>query len=227
MKARSKRLNFTLVELLVTIAVIIIISVASMPAYSSLVRGRKLDSSTYSIHAAVMEARTHAVATKSYTALIFYPDANSNGDGVRYRVAEVANGSDDTASQFKFMYWAEGLEEHSLPEGIKIPFKSPKDFGLADKPDDTEGSQNPPDIKRVDGNGVVIPNEISSGKQIRSVVFKPNGQLAGTDERYVVIRLTEAKRFDASANDAPRVPININWLTGMAVTKEAVLPNHN
>ena len=49
-----------------------------------------------------------------------------------------------------------------------------------------------------------------------AIIFKPNGQLAGTGDKNVVVRFVEINRYGdkgQNAGQAPKLPLNINWLT--------------
>lgn len=218
---KAKRKNFTLIELLVAMAVIMVIVVSSMPAYSALTQGKKLTGAAQLFQATVMEARVHAVSSKTYAAILVFPDANSKNDGVSMRLADVYY--DNDSNTYTFRRWSQGYDQKNLPTGIKIPFSSTKDFGLAEESDDNEGSDSLKSVNLTSGN---FPSEIKNYiSKAKAVIFNPNGQLAGTDEKFVVVRFVEGRRYDVNESKTPRLPLNINWLTAKAKFLEAVSQN--
>jgi len=216
-----RKKHFTLVEILVSVAVMIMIMVAAMPAYSSLLRGKSLFHAANTFNAAVMEARAHAIASRNYTALIIYSDADtaaasnvSGKNGVYYRIAEVYHSS---GSSYTFKIWSPTSAEQMLPENAMVPFAggNSKDFGLATGNDAVAGSSTAP---KVTFSGSMASNIRSN---CRAIIFKPDGQLAGTNEKNLVVRFVEINRYNADKN-CPRQPLNINWLTGKGKFMESV-----
>ena len=58
--------------------------------------------------------------------------------------------------------------------------------------------------------GSTVTSGTSSEK---AIIFKPNGQLAGTENKNMVVRFVESNRYDANKSKTPKLPLNINWLT--------------
>jgi type II secretory pathway pseudopilin PulG len=201
---------FTLIELIVVMGVMILLAAISIPAYSSLFSGRRTTLAANQVNAAVMDARAHAVSAKVYTALIFLED--TDGCYRRFRMAELYHNSDSDLSPYKWRRWAPGSTFVSLPENTLIP-DGKGNLDTVGSTDSGNESQS--------GNGSELPtvglesdstNGISAGNA-PAIIFKPNGQLAGTGNRNVVVRFAEANRYAADKSGTPKLPLNINWLT--------------
>ena len=70
------------------------------------------------------------------------------------------------------------------------------------------GSDALPKVTNLNNSG--LPGSISNAP---AIIFKPNGQLAGTGDKNVVVRFVESNRYEANAGQTPKLPLNINWLT--------------
>ena len=200
---------FTLLELISVMGVIILLAAVAIPAYSSLFSGRKTTLAANQLNGAVMEARAHAVSAKVYTALVFVKD----GKGYKsFRMAEVYHDpeadSDGETSPYEWRRWAPGTAFVLLPENTMIP-DSQNDLGMTtaslDK-DGDKGTEDAPKVTKLTNSGI-------SGSSAPAIIFKPNGQLAGTGNKNMVVRFVEANRYDANKSQTPKLPLNINWLT--------------
>lgn len=201
---------FTLIELIVVMGVMVLLAAVAIPAYSSLFSGRKTTLAANQVNAAVMEARAHAVSSKVYTALVFLED--SDGCFRRFRMAELFHDSDSELSPYTWRRWAPGSSFVFLPENTLIP-EGKANLGTVGSTDSGNESQS--------GNGselstIHLDSDSSngiSGGDAPAIIFKPNGQLAGTGNRNVVVRFAEANRYEADKSGTPKLPLNINWLT--------------
>ncbi len=209
---------FTLIELIAVMGVMILLAAVAIPAYSSLFGGRKTTLAANQLNGAVMEARAHAVSAKVYTALIFMKD----GKGFRsFRLAEVYtdfdsddSSSDESSSKYEWRRWVPGTAFVLLPENTMIP-DTTEDFGLTSGgKEGTAGSSAAKQVSKVPKKDLPGNSSSESGTQtLKSIVFKPNGQLAGTENKNMVVRFVEANRYDSNKSQTPKLPLNINWLT--------------
>ena len=195
---------FTLLELIAVMGVMILLAAVAIPAYSSLFAGRKTTLAANQLNGAVMEARAHAVSAKVYTALVFVKD----GSGYKsFRMAEVYHDPDTENSAYNWRRWAPGTAFVLLPENTMIPATN-DDLGMTSG--GTEGSVGSTAAPKV---GNLSNSGISGGSSAPAIIFKPNGQLAGTENKNMVVRFVESNRYDANSSKTPKLPLNINWLT--------------
>lgn len=203
---------FTLIELIAVMGVMIVLAAVAIPAYSSLFAGRKTTLAANQLNGAVMEARAHAVSAKVYTALVFAKE----GKGFRsFRMAEIYHDSEDFSDNtYAWRRWAPGTAFVLLPENTMIPDTN-DDFGLTSGgKEGTAGSSAAKQVTRVPKKDLPGNSSSETGTQtLKAIIFKPNGQLAGTENKNMVVRFVEANRYDASKSKTPKLPLNINWLT--------------
>ncbi len=195
---------FTLIELIAVMGVMIVLAAVAVPAYSSLFAGRKTTLAANQVNGAVMEARAHAVSAKVYTALVFAKDGNGYKS---FRMAEVYHNADDPDStSYTWRRWVPGTAFVLLPENTMVPVTT-DDFGMTpDGTTGTKGTSNAPKVSNLANSGL-------SGGNAPAIIFKPNGQLAGTGNKNLVVRFVETNRYEANKSQTPKLPLNINWLT--------------
>ena len=88
-----------------------------------------------------------------------------------------------------------------------------KDFGLTSK-EGTVGSSAAKQVTNVPKKDLPGASSSESGTQIlKAIIFKPNGQLAGTGTKNMIVRFVEANRYEANESGTPKLPLNINWVT--------------
>jgi len=203
MRQHAAARPFTLVELIMVMGVMILLAVVAVPAYSSLFAGRKTTLAANQVNGAIIEARTHAVSKKVYTALIFVKE----GSGYKsFRLAEVYHNTETENSTYDWRRWAPDSSLVLLPENTMIP-DSNRDFGTtSDGSEGKVGSGAPPKVTKLGNSGLPTNNAD------RAIIFKPNGQLAGTKDNNLVVRFVEINRYEANSS-TPKLPLNINWLT--------------
>ncbi len=201
---QKKATPFTLIELIAVMGVMILLAAVAIPAYSSLFAGRKTTLAANQLNGAVMEARAHAVSAKVYTALVFVKDGTSCRS---FRMAEVYHNADDPDNTtYAWRRWAPGTAFVLLPENTMIPVTT-EDFGLtSDGTEGSKGTSNAPKVSNLTNSGL-------TGGTAPAIIFKPNGQLAGTGNKNMVVRFVETNRYDANKSKTPKLPLNINWLT--------------
>ena len=205
MKQHAAARPFTLVELIMVMGVMILLAAIAIPAYSSLFSGRKTTLAANQMNGAIMEARAHAVSSKVYTALVFVKDSNSKGY-TRFRMAEVYHNPDTDNTSYLWRRWVPNSSFVLLPENTMIP-ATDKDFGPTSSSDGSSGSNYSTKVTNLTNSGV------TASAADRAIVFKPNGQLAGTEDNNLVVRFVEVNRYEANAAQTPKLPLNINWLT--------------
>ena len=212
MKRRKTARPFTLIELIVVMGVMILLAAVAIPAYSSLFAGRKTTLAANQLNGAVMEARAHAVSAKVYTALVFAKEKSSDKGYKSFRMAEVYSdfdsdsGVDETGSDYEWRRWVPGTAYVLLPENTMVPATN-NDLGMTSEgTEGSVGSSAAPKVSNLTNSGLTSGNA-------PAVIFKPNGQLAGTGNKNMVVRFVEANRYDANKAKTPKLPLNINWLT--------------
>ncbi|MBR2964065.1 MAG: hypothetical protein IKC53_07660 [Lentisphaeria bacterium] len=210
MKRRKTARPFTLIELIAVMGVMILLAAVAIPAYSSLFAGRKTTLAANQLNGAVMEARAHAVSAKVYTALVFAKD----GNGLKsFRMAEVYHDSESETSGYAWRRWAPGTAFVLLPENTMIPDTN-DNFGMTTGGSEgNEGSSAPKKVSGVPKKDLPGSTVTSGTSSEKAIIFKPNGQLAGTENKNMVVRFVESNRYDANKSKTPKLPLNINWLT--------------
>ena len=198
---------FTLIELIAVMGVMILLAAVAIPAYSSLFSSRKTTLAANQLNAAVMEARAHAVSAKVYTALIFAKDKTTDKGYKSFRMAEVYHDADTENSAYKWRRWAPGSAFILLPENTMIP---EGDDNLGTTSGGSEGHVGSGNVPKI--SDLTSESGVSTG-EAPAIVFKPNGQLAGTGDKNVVVRFVETNRYEANQSQTPKLPLNINWLT--------------
>ena len=204
MRQHAAARPFTLVELIMVMGVMILLAAVAIPAYSSLFAGRKTTLAANQLNGAVMEARAHAVSAKVYTALIFVKDGNGYKS---FRMAEVYHNTEDPDNtSYTWRRWVPGTAYVLLPENTMVPATN-NDLGMTSEgTEGSVGSSAAPKVSNLTNSGLTSGNA-------PAVIFKPNGQLAGTGNKNMVVRFVEANRYDANKAKTPKLPLNINWLT--------------
>ena len=94
-----------------------------------------------------------------------------------------------------------------LPENTMIPDGDDNLGTTSSGSEGRTGSGNVPKVSDLTSDSGV------SGGDAPAIVFKPNGPLAGTGDKNVVVRFVETNRYEANRSQTPKLPLNINWLT--------------
>ena len=213
MRRRPVR-NFTLLELIVVMGILVLLSAVAIPAYSSLFSGRKTTLAANKLNGAVMEARAYAVSNKVYTALVFLNERvsdNTTTKGyVRFRLAELYHDSESTDNKYIWSRWANGSDFVLLPENTMIP-NGDQYFGTTSS--DTSGTPSG-SLTKVDFTHMTSKNlpTGATSADARCIIFRPNGQLA-SNENSVIVQFVETNKFVGNASAAAALPLRINWLT--------------
>ena len=196
-----KTKHFTLIELIMVMGVMILLASIAIPAYSSLFSGRKTTLAANKVGAAIMTARAHAVSSKTYTAILFIKVALADKGYTCFHMAEVYHNSD--SSDYLWRRWVPGTTIIYLPENTMIPSTN-DDLGIGGV-EGHKGNSAPPRVTNVNGSGY-------GGTYAPAIIIKPNGQLAGTGDKNMIVRFVEVNRYESNKS-APKLPLNVNWLT--------------
>ena len=200
---------FTLIELIAVMGVMILLAAVAIPAYSSLFAGRKTTLAANMVSGAVMEARAHAVSTKVYTALVFVKNAASDRGYTSIRIAEVYHDPDTENETYAWRRWVPGTSFSLLPENTMVPAT---DTDLGTTSSGTDGDKGSGSMAKILSTSLANSG-LTVTSNVPAIIVKPNGQLAGTKDKNVVVRFVESNRYEANQSKTPKLPLNINWLT--------------
>ena len=123
-------------------------------------------------------------------------------------MAEIYHNSEDFSDNtYAWRRWVPGSSFVLLPENTMVP---EGDANLGTTSGGSEGQTGSGNVPKV--SNLSSENGAACG-DAPAIVFKPNGQLAGTGNKNMVVRFVEANRYEANASKTPKLPLNINWLT--------------
>ena len=119
--------GFTLVELLVVLAIMVIIMGFSVPMFSKMSFGNAVDGSSRMISSQLSLARAEAVAKRQYIAIVMpgkdfkQPEDGEKTDEYNFRSfrAAIVEATDES-KEFDFVKWFPGTEWTFLPKGAVI-----------------------------------------------------------------------------------------------------------
>lgn len=197
-----KQHNFTLIEMLLVIAVAAILMGITVPAFSAMSEGRLRNQAAAQVSAQLSLARTYSVTNNCFTAVVM-PLADELGE-----TATLANGVTRIAvvykdgDKYKFVKWAEDSNWDPLPSGVLFGEKD-EDYAINDSSGKFKEVENVP-------CGSIIPKEgkpqEDNEEEItisRAVIFKSNGQVlmpSGDEVKEFVIRFAEGVKLPESEN---------------------------
>lgn len=198
-----KQHNFTLIEMLLVIAVAAILMGITVPAFSAMSEGRLRNQAAAQVSAQLSLARTYSVTNNCFTAVVM-PLASELGNS-----ATLANGVTRIAviykdgANYNFVKWAEDSNWDPLPAGVLFGEKN-GDYAINGSTAAFNAVNNVP-------CGSIIPD--SDGKPqedneeeitiSRAVIFKPNGQVlmpSGDEVKEFVIRFAEGVKLPESTS---------------------------
>ncbi len=182
--------RYTLVELLVVVAIAAVILGVATPAFSVMMKGGAMTSSTRELAAKIKAARSYAVTNNSYVAVVFPTEKDWSGirlsmNSCVYRPCLVYR---DANGDWFFDTWIDGEQWSVLNKGIAmIPhaggttdpeFAREENLWNGGTTQAVKSIRNVPlgplkDISKTDDEE---PQEVC-----RAIIFKPNGQLADVD----------------------------------------------
>jgi Tfp pilus assembly protein FimT len=190
---------FTLVELLVVMAITALLLYIAMPAFEKMAKGGGVELAARNAYNHLSLARDHAITNRQYVAVLFpmkgstdYPSSGVPSDyyNSAYRAC-VVNSSN------VFKRWIPGESWQKLPTGV-IVLDVGNDNG--DDPVNNAAERNNGIAAAALAAGVNF-SDISGGSAVNDVaaiVFKPTGKIAGL-QRYVEIG--EGKHDPAAPNE--------------------------
>ncbi len=195
-----KRKNFTLVELLVVMAIMALLFYMSMPAFEKLVKGYGVDGAVQNCAAALKLARDKAITDKMYVALLL-PHRDAPGTGSlpsdyihrSYRMCYVDENysTSESASRaasktFTFVSWVPGSNWEFVPTGTTILEYDQEYKAGAGGSDDVANILNTSNYhEEVDG---VDCSDIDAGtvNNVLAAIFKPTGEIPSV-QRYLSV----------------------------------------
>lgn len=220
MKIRFCR--FTLVELLVVMAIMAVLLHIATPAFEKMAKGSGVELAGRNIYNYLSLARSYAITNRQYVAVLFpmkgatdYPSSGIPSDYYNrsYRACIVKYDDPD----YKFVRWLPNETWQFLPVGVLF-LDTGKDN--SDDPVNNESERN----NGIGNNHLVDEvnfSDLSGGgssvKDVCAVIFKPTGRIPEPDERY--IEIGEGK-YDGSAivvtnkNVDSLVTVKIDQFTG-------------
>ena len=77
-QSQSHRQAFSLIELMVVIAIVVILTLLLVPAFTSVKKAGDVTSAAYTIKGVLDQARTYAMSNQTYTWVGFYEEAATN-----------------------------------------------------------------------------------------------------------------------------------------------------
>lgn len=206
-KSAGVRNNFTLVEILAVMGLMIILLFIALPAFEKIAKGGGVEIAARNIAGRLGLARGYAINNRQYVALLM-PDANLPNDYLcrSYKLCVV--NTTPTNNVFNFSKWLPSENWGFLPAGTAIHhINSTQHNGSADG----TGTFSPTAFacEQVDRVKLseIHPTAYANVDNVRAIVFKPNGMLAGSgNSRYVAVS-------ESTHNGTELIPTNKkNWI---------------
>ncbi|OGV55698.1 MAG: hypothetical protein A2017_03190 [Lentisphaerae bacterium GWF2_44_16] len=117
---RFLRAPYTLVEMLVVMAIVATILGIGLPAFEKMVKGQGLDAAIRQVGGKLGVARAYAISSNRYVA-VFFPQTDAGFPSgfpyFQYRIGYVTKA---VAGTYSFSSWAEGEDWQQLPTGVAI-----------------------------------------------------------------------------------------------------------
>ncbi len=232
MKVRHR--NFTLVELLVVMAIMAMLLYIATPAFEKMAKGGGVELAARNTYNYLSLARNYAITNRQYVAVLFpmkgdtdYPASGVPSDYYNrsYRACIVRDADTGSDYDWRFVRWIPGETWQFLPTGTLFldvgndsypstgESNSPADptLGPPERNDDIATAALIDDVNFSDltGGAAAVDNVVA-------VVFKPTGRISGL-QRY--IEIGEGK-YDGSSivvtntNAASLVTVKVDNMTG-------------
>ena len=184
--------RYTLVELLVVVAIAAVILGIATPAFTAMMKGGAMTSTTRELAAKIKATRSYAVTNNCYVALVFPTgkDEAKIKTTFNFRTYRPCIVYKDSSDEWEFDSWIDGENWKTMNKGILIasPLETGTDSEFFFQPASGSGKSVP--VERLynasakDDDGPVTVK--------RAILFKPNGQLAGIEnDEKLVFRITE------------------------------------
>ena len=215
---------FTLVEMLVVIAVIAILLAVANPVFDKLTVGTGVDAAERMVTTKLQLCRQYAIGKREKVALVMpgATGAANNKDitfSYRYTSMRPAIVS-GTSSPFTFVRWVENTSWDTMPAGTAIN-EADADPGAGTPPVDESFSTVT--ITNTD-MGPLGPTVDAGSQAYRCLVFSPSGRVLGSS-RYVTVSDTTYAPSGASGTwiDRPgdnEFTVVVNQYTGRTLVKQ-------
>ncbi len=234
---------FTLIELMVVIAIIAIIMGLSVPAFRNISVGSAVDASSRMLSSQLMLARAEAIARRRHVAVIipgeYFTKASDDRNNYHFSSFRSAFVTEDSGNTFKFVEWVPGTQWTFLPTGAVIEILETTG---ASKPIalETSGTETLPNSSSYDipddssdkgvgcdsgctavkddasnSNYMVDSSNTNSSHGIRAIVFKPNGRCVQKNYLTVMEGVVEADSNETTRlNKANLRVMEVNQFSG-------------
>lgn len=163
-----RRSGFTLVELLVAVAIVVIVFTLALPAFQGIGRGASMRTAVSQVRAAISLARQHAIVNRTRTYIVF-PQQTSEVQGQNNRQrSELILRSFNIFSEKESDYlkaWT------TLPKGVLFVEGVYDVYDIDRDNTDIFTDPNPNNTKHL----LPFPAATNSTVELRGLVFKPDG----------------------------------------------------
>ena len=130
MREHGRHFGFTLVEMLVVMALMAAVLALVLPAYSLIIEGAKQSQMDNAIKAALGAARTHAIKTQKYAGVRFQFDRDGWRKGRQYAVL-IEKGT-DLSNTYQFVA-VPNIRPLTMPKGMGVIVESGVNFDTDDE----------------------------------------------------------------------------------------------
>lgn len=213
---KTRYTPYTLVELLVVVAVMALIMSIALPSFSKMAKGQGPKNATRTILATLKASRSYAITERQYVAVLF-PTTNSLGSSFAYNSYRACLVVKTTAGEYEFRSWIDGEPWKQLPVATIFRYdKKLKVVGTDVQDDEDNASNIPIQINKVP----IPPDDATTTNDVYGVVFTPSGKITKTS---IILSIYEGTAMTAPSfipkNPANHQMININLLGFINVTE--------
>ncbi len=176
MHKRFIKHSYTLVELLVVLAIVGVLLGIGMPAFQKIAVGNKVDTTARNLGGVLSLARSQAIVKNCYMAVLIpdekYPDSNFQNTSYackKFRICKVEYDSSSSTTPYKFKSWYKGAGWKEAEVGTAVYIADPQNSSSSDC------------VKTV---------EIDSTNYtaVNAIIFKPYGGVALNDFEIKVVQ---------------------------------------
>lgn len=180
----SVQKNYTLMEIVVVIGIMVTLMAVALPSFSAMMRGQGVEGAARNMCQTLKLARTYAINNRKYIAVLF-PKANLDDDYHfrSYRVCIVTRRGQDPNYTYEFKRWISNENWEFFPTGVAI-------YGIeTDAIDKKTGTPEfAPTFSATKDVSQVDCEEIGYGTSmtIPAIIFKSNGRsVLTTSDTYI------------------------------------------